>query len=110
LQITHSSDYFPQLYEFAIQLIKQGDAYVCHQQVEDLRGHENREHSPWRSRPMAESLALFEDMKNGKIDEGQATLRLKHIMDDGKIDPVAYRIKFHPHHRTGDTWCIYPTC
>ncbi len=89
---------------------------MCHQELSEIRGHETsstdqeRKPSPWRERPMAESLALFNDMKNGKIDEGKATLRLKHTMADGKLDPVAYRIKFTPHHRTADTWCIYPTC
>jgi glutaminyl-tRNA synthetase len=48
-------------------------------------------------------------MRHGLIDEGKATVRMKHIMEDGKIDPVAFRIKFVPHHRTGDTWCVYPT-
>ena len=65
--------------------------------------------SPWRDRPAAESLQLFQDMKNGKIDEGAATLRLKVTLEEGKQDPVAYRIKFVPHHRTGNLWCIYPT-
>jgi glutaminyl-tRNA synthetase len=56
-----------------------------------------------------ESLALFEDMKRGKIDEGAATLRLKHVMTSGKLDPVAWRVVFKEHHRTGANWCIYPT-
>jgi glutaminyl-tRNA synthetase len=73
-----------------------------------LRGHDQVE-SPWSKRPVEESLALFQDMKDGLIDEGKATLRMRHTMKDGKIDPVAYRIKFCAHHRTGDTWCIYPT-
>eukprot|EP00050_Salpingoeca_kvevrii_P014165 m.33162 g.33162 ORF g.33162 m.33162 type:complete len:831 (+) comp5596_c0_seq2:33-2525(+) len=108
-KITHSSDYFQQLYEWAIVLIKKDLAYICHQQSDELKGHESRTFSPWRNRPIEESLSLFEDMKNGLIDEGKATLRLKHVMEDGKIDPVAYRIKFHEHARTGDKWCIYPT-
>lgn len=108
-KITHSSDYFDELYAAAVELIKRGSAYVCHQQADELKGFENREMSPWRERPMAESLQLFEDMRRGLIDEGKATLRMKHIMEDGKIDPVAYRIKFTPHPRTGDKWCIYPT-
>lgn len=65
--------------------------------------------SPWRDRPIEENLQLFEDMKNGKIDEGAATLRMKITLEEGKIDPVAYRIKFIAHHRTGNDWCIYPT-
>ena len=107
-KVTHSSDYFEQLHEAAVELIKKDLAYVCHQKVDELRGHDAAA-SPWRNRPVAESLSLFEDMRLGLIDEGKASLRIKHTMEDGKIDPVAYRIKFHPHHRTGDTWCIYPT-
>ncbi|KIH53831.1 tRNA ligase class I, catalytic domain protein, partial [Ancylostoma duodenale] len=107
-RITHSSDNFQQLYEWAIELIKKGHAYVCHQKVEDIRGFEVQL-SPWRDRPIEESLQLFQDMKNGKFDEGEATLRLKMTLEEGKVDPVAYRIKYVPHHRTGDKWCIYPT-
>eukprot|EP00041_Stephanoeca_diplocostata_P012800 m.215364 g.215364 ORF g.215364 m.215364 type:complete len:783 (+) comp19095_c0_seq1:55-2403(+) len=108
-KITHSSDYFDELFALAVKLIETGQAYVCHQQADEMKGHETKVHSPWRDRPIAESLQLFQDMKNGKIDEGKATLRMKHIMKDGKLDPVAYRIKFCAHHRSGDKWCIYPT-
>eukprot|EP00055_Hartaetosiga_balthica_P018668 m.135083 g.135083 ORF g.135083 m.135083 type:complete len:768 (+) comp9826_c0_seq1:21-2324(+) len=108
-KITYSSDYFVELHEAAVELIKRGGAYVCHQPAEELKGHEDRKFSPWRERPIEESLKLFDDMKKGLIDEGKATLRMKHIMEDGKLDPVAYRIMFAPHHRTGNTWCIYPT-
>uniref|UniRef100_A0A182QE44 Probable glutamine--tRNA ligase n=1 Tax=Anopheles farauti TaxID=69004 RepID=A0A182QE44_9DIPT len=107
-KITYSSDYFQQLYEFAVQLIKRNMAYVCHQTAEQMKGF-TTEPSKWRDRPVAESLQLFEDMKNGKIDEGAATLRMKITLEEGKMDPVAYRIKFIPHHRTGTQWCIYPT-
>ncbi|KAH8267235.1 hypothetical protein KR026_008596 [Drosophila bipectinata] len=107
-KITYSSDNFQQLYEWAVLLIKKGLAYVCHQKAEELKGF-NPPPSPWRERPTAESLQLFEDMKRGKIDEGAATLRLKLTLEEGKVDPVAYRIKFIPHHRTGTAWCIYPT-
>ncbi|XP_049865211.1 probable glutamine--tRNA ligase isoform X2 [Pectinophora gossypiella] len=107
-KITHSSDYFDQLYEWAVQLIKKDLAYVCHQKSEEIKGF-NPPPSPWRNRPIEESLQLFEDMKNGKIDEGDATLRMKITLEEGKQDPVAYRIKFKPHHRTGSKWCIYPT-
>lgn len=69
----------------------------------------NADMSPWRDRPIEESLQLFEDMKNGKIDEGAATLRMKITLEEGKVDPVAYRIKFIAHHRTGSDWCVYPT-
>lgn len=77
-------------------------------EASDLKGRDT-EASPWRDRPITESLRLFEDMRKGKIDEGKATLRMKHTMKDGKLDPVAYRIKFCEHHRTKDKWCIYPT-
>lgn len=107
-EVTHASDYFEELYEFAIVLIKKNLAYVCHQKYEEIQGV-NPPTSPWRERPIEESLRLFEDMRKGKIEEGAATLRMKHEMEDGKKDPVAYRIKFVPHHRTGDKWCIYPT-
>uniref|UniRef100_A0A8C7Z2X1 Glutamine--tRNA ligase n=1 Tax=Oryzias sinensis TaxID=183150 RepID=A0A8C7Z2X1_9TELE len=75
---------------------------------EELKGH-NVPPSPWRDRPIEESLVLFERMKKGLFAEGEATLRMKMVMEDGKMDPVAYRIKYTPHHRTGDEWCIYPT-
>lgn len=107
-KVTHSSDNFQQLYEWAVILIRKGLAYVCHQKAEELKGF-NPPPSPWRERPIEESLQLFEDMRHGKIDEGAATLRLKLTLEEGKVDPVAYRIKFIPHHRTGSTWCIYPT-
>ncbi|XP_076066868.1 glutaminyl-tRNA synthetase [Oratosquilla oratoria] len=107
-KITHSSDYFHQLYEWAKKLVSSGLAYVCHQKPEEVRGRDPPP-SPWRERPVEESLQLFEDMKNGKFDEGEATLRLKLTLEEGKIDPVAYRIKYVPHHRTGSEWCIYPT-
>ncbi|XP_065673354.1 glutamine--tRNA ligase isoform X2 [Hydra vulgaris] len=107
-QVTHASDYFDELYDYAVQLIKNELAYVCHQQYDEIKGH-NPPPSPWRDRPVSESLQLFEDMKKGKFDEGGAMLRMKMVMEDGKMDPVAYRIKYTPHHRTGDKWCIYPT-
>ncbi|XP_015606238.1 probable glutamine--tRNA ligase [Cephus cinctus] len=107
-KITHSSDYFQQLYEWAIALIEKGLAYVCHQTSDEMKGF-NPPPSPWRERPIAESLQLFQDMKNGKLEEGEATLRMKLTLEEGKQDPVAYRIKYVPHHRTGDQWCIYPT-
>uniref|UniRef100_A0A3B4F901 Glutamine--tRNA ligase n=1 Tax=Pundamilia nyererei TaxID=303518 RepID=A0A3B4F901_9CICH len=106
--VTHASDNFQQLYDLAVDLIRRGHAYVCHQNSEELKGH-NVPQSPWRDRPIEESLVLFERMKKGLFAEGEATLRMKMVMEDGKIDPVAYRIKYTPHHRTGDEWCIYPT-
>lgn len=107
-EITHSSDNFQQLYEWAVLLINKDLAYICHQKPEEVRGRDPPP-SPWRERPRAESLQLFEDMKNGKFNEGEATLRLKLTLEEGKVDPVAYRLKYVPHHRTGNDWCIYPT-
>ncbi|XP_072223900.1 glutamine--tRNA ligase isoform X2 [Leuresthes tenuis] len=106
--VTHASDNFQKLYELALDLIRRGHAYVCHQKGEELKGH-NVPPSPWRDRPAEESLVLFERMKKGVFAEGEATLRMRMVMEDGKMDPVAYRIKYTPHHRTGDKWCIYPT-
>ena len=83
-------------------------AYVCDQKVEDIRGF-NLAPSPWRDGPIDESLRLFEDMKNGKFKEGDATLRMRTTLEEGKQDPVAYRIKYAHHHRSKDKWCIYPT-
>ncbi|KAE8293623.1 Glutamine--tRNA ligase [Larimichthys crocea] len=106
--VTHASDNFQELYDLAVDLVRRGHAYVCHQKGEELKGH-NAPPSPWRDRPIEESLVLFERMKKGLFSEGEATLRMKMVMEDGKMDPVAYRIKYTPHHRTGDEWCIYPT-
>ncbi|XP_078066146.1 glutamine--tRNA ligase [Mustelus asterias] len=106
--VTHASDYFDQLYEWAVELIKRDQAYACHQKVDEIKGH-NPPPSPWRDRPIEESLILFAEMRKGMFAEGEVTLRMKLIMEDGKMDPVAYRIKYTPHHRTGDSWCIYPT-
>lgn len=85
---------------------------MCHQKGEELKGH-NTAPSPWRDRPIEESLVLFERMKKGMFAEGEATLRMKTVMEDGKMDPVAYRIKYTPHHRSGDEWyeslCLFFT-
>uniref|UniRef100_A0A1D5QUA8 Glutamine--tRNA ligase n=1 Tax=Macaca mulatta TaxID=9544 RepID=A0A1D5QUA8_MACMU len=91
-KVTYASDYFDQLYAWAVELIRRGLAYVCHQRVEELKGH-NTLPSPWRDRPTEESLLLFEAMRKGKFSEGEATLRMKLVMEDGKMDPVAYRVK-----------------
>lgn len=107
-EVTYSSDYFEQLHDYAVELIKRNLAYICHQKPHELRGF-NPPPSPWRDRPIEENLTLFRDMRMGKFDEGTASLRMKHTMEDGKQDLVAYRIKFVPHHRTGNKWCIYPT-
>ena len=117
-KITYSSDYFQQLYDLAIELIKRGKAYVDHstpQEVFEQRGGENRGPrvpSPWRERPIEESLKEFEQMKLGNYQPGQATLRMKQNLDDGNPqmwDLVAYRVLKSPHHRTGDKWKIYLT-
>ncbi len=112
----YASDYFEQLYEYAIQLIKKGKAFVC-----DLTGDEVRKHrgtltepgkeSPYRNRNVEENLNLFLQMREGKFADGTKTLRAKIDMSSPNInmrDPVLYRILRATHHRTGDTWCIYP--
>ncbi|KAL3136316.1 hypothetical protein ABBQ38_005580 [Trebouxia sp. C0009 RCD-2024] len=112
-KVTYSSDYFQQLYELSIQLIKEGHAYVDHQTADQIKtSRKNREASPWRDRPVAESLALFEDMRRGLMDEGKATLRMRgdHKNDVAVMwDLIAYRVKFARHPHAGDTWCIYPS-
>ncbi|TIA88081.1 hypothetical protein E3P99_02802 [Wallemia hederae] len=117
-KITYSSDYFQQLYELAVELIKRGKAYVDHstgEQMQQQRGGENRGPrvpSPWRERPIDESLAEFEKMRIGGYQPGEATLRMKQDIADGNPqmwDLVAYRVLKAPHHRTGDKWKMYPT-
>lgn len=112
----YASDYFQQLYEWAIQMIKDGKAYVDEQPSEIIT--EQRKNptevgveSPYRNRPIEESLDLFERMKNGEFEEGTMSLRAKIDMASPNMnmrDPVMYRILKRPHHRTGDTWKIYP--
>lgn len=112
----YASDYFDKLYDFAVQLIKMGKAYVCHLNAEDMRKYrgtltEPGKDSPYRDRPVEENLALFEQMKNGELDEGTCSLRAKIDMASPNMmmrDPAIYRIMKKHHHRTGDTWCIYP--
>jgi glutaminyl-tRNA synthetase len=118
-KVTHSSDYFDQLYEYALQLIRQGQAFVCHQTADEVKasrlvaqGGEGDPTSPWRNRSVEENLAEFEKMRAGAYAEGAATLRMKIDMSHPNPcmwDPIAYRIKFVPHPRTGDAWCIYPS-
>jgi glutaminyl-tRNA synthetase len=112
-EITYSSDYFPQLYEFAIKLIKSGKAYVDHQTGEEIAAYrEKKMNSPWRDRPIEENLRLFDDMRRGKFKEGEATLRMKMDMQSDNPcmrDLIAYRIKYTPHPHVGDKWCIYPS-
>lgn len=112
-KITHASDYFPELYRFAVELIKKGKAFVCEQSKEDLQNFRKaKKPSPFRERPIEENLILFENMRNGLYPEGSYSLRLK--IDHGHVnptmrDPVAYRIKYHPHPKTEKQWNIYPT-
>nr|CAB3460431.1 unnamed protein product [Digitaria exilis] len=112
-KVTYTSDYFQDLYELAISLIKKGLAYVDHQTPEEIKEYrEKKMNSPWRDRPIEESLKLFEDMRHGLIAEGKATLRMKQDMqNDNKnmADLIAYRIKFTPHPHAGDKWFIYPS-
>ncbi len=115
-RLYHASDYFQQLYDWAVQLIQQGDAYVDELSPDDIRDYrgtltEPGKHSPYRDRPLEENLALFEKMRDGAFQPGQAVLRAKIDMSSGNInmrDPVMYRIVDKPHPRTGDTWHIYP--
>lgn len=111
-----ASDYFDQLYRFAVRLIEEGKAYVCHLSPGEMREYrgtltEPGLPSPWRDRPTRDNLAEFERMKAGHYPEGACTLRAKIDMASPNInlrDPVLYRILFAHHHRTQDKWCIYP--
>ncbi len=114
--VHYASDYFEQLYEWAVVLIKKGLAYVDDQTLEQIR--ENRgtvttpgKNSPWRDRSVEENLDLFERMKNGEYEDGSKVLRAKIDMSHPNMmfrDPIMYRILHAHHHRTGDKWCIYP--
>ena len=111
----YASDYFPQMYEYAVELIRKGLAYVCELSPEEFKEHRGSigipATSPWRDRPMEESLDLFEWMKNGEFPNGKYTLRAKIDLASGNFnmrDPVIYRINHAHHHRQGDKWCIYP--
>ena len=114
--IYYGSDYFDKCYEFAVQLIRSGDAYVCDLTPEQLREYrgtltEPGRPSPWRERSVEENLRLFTEMREGKYAEGTHTLRAKIDMASPNMnmrDPVIYRIVFAHHHRQGDKWCIYP--
>lgn len=112
-KITYTSDYFQELYDLAVELIRRGHAYVDHQTPEEIKEYrEKKMNSPWRDRPIAESLRLFDEMKQGKIEEGKATLRMKQDMQSDNFnmyDLIAYRIKFTPHPHAGDKWCVYPS-
>lgn len=115
-EICYSSDYFDQLYEYAIELINKGLAYVDELSADEIREYRGTltqpgKNSPYRDRSIDENLALFIQMKEGKFAEGKACLRAKIDMASPFIvmrDPVLYRIKFAEHHQTGNKWCIYP--
>ena len=112
----YASDYFEKLYQYAIQLIKLGKAYVCElsaEEIKEYRGTPTRpgKESPYRNRSIEENLLLFEQMREGKFEEGTHSLRAKIDMSSPNMhmrDPIVYRIKKQKHHRTGDKWCIYP--
>ncbi len=115
-RLRHASDYFPQIYQYAVELIEKGLAYVDHLTAEQIREHrgtltEPGRNSPYRDRPVEENLRLLEGMKRGDFDEGECVLRAKIDMASPNInlrDPTLYRIRKVPHQRTGDEWCIYP--
>ena len=111
-----ASNYFQQMYEAAVKLIKKGKAYVCDLSAEQIREYrgtltEPGKNSPYRDRSVEENLQLFEDMKNGKFADGEKVLRAKIDMASSNMnmrDPVIYRVAHMTHHNTGDAWCIYP--
>jgi glutaminyl-tRNA synthetase len=115
-RLFYASDYFGQLYEWAVKLIRDGKAYVCDltaEQIREYRGTltEPGKESPWRDRSVEENLDLFARMKSGEFPDGSRTLRAKIDMASKNLnmrDPVMYRIAHKHHHRTGDAWCIYP--
>jgi glutaminyl-tRNA synthetase len=115
-RLFYASDYFEQLYQFAVQLIKKGKAYVCDLSVDEIREYrgtltEPGKNSPYRERSVEENLDLLERMRAGEFEDGARVLRAKIDMASPNInmrDPVMYRIKHATHHRTGDEWCIYP--
>ncbi|HZP59702.1 MAG TPA: glutamine--tRNA ligase, partial [Opitutaceae bacterium] len=112
----YASDYFDQIYEYAVALIKKGKAYVCDlspKETDEYRGPPDKpgRDSPWRNRTVAESLDLFARMKAGEFPDGARTLRAKIDMASPNIwlrDPLLYRIRHAEHHHTGDKWCVYP--
>ena len=116
-RLTYASDYFDDLYRFAVQLIESGKAYVCDLSAEETREYrgtltEPGRESPYRNRSVEENLDLFQRMKAGEFPDGARVLRAKIDMASANVnlrDPVMYRILHEEHHRTGDEWCIYPT-
>jgi glutaminyl-tRNA synthetase len=115
-RLFYASDYFEQFYEYAVQLIKAGKAYVCDLSADEIKEYRGTltkpgRNSPYRNRSVEENLDLFDKMKAGEFEDGSRTLRAKIDMASGNInmrDPVIYRILRSTHHRTGDKWCIYP--
>ena len=115
--IHYASDYFDQLHEWALHLIKTGNAYICDLSPEEARQYrgtltEAGKNSPYRERTVEENLQRFEQMRLGEFDEGACVLRAKIDMASGNMnlrDPIIYRIRKVTHHQTGDKWCIYPT-
>lgn len=115
-KVFFASDYFEQMYEAAIKLIQKGKAYVCDLTAEEIREYrgtltEPGKNSPYRDRTVEENLKLFQDMKDGKYEDGSKVLRAKIDMASPNMnmrDPVIYRIARMMHHNTGDKWCIYP--
>ena len=116
-RLYYASDYFEQLYEWAVKLIGKGKAFVCDLTPDEIRAYrgtltEPGKESPFRDRTVGENLDLFERMRAGEFPDGARTLRAKIDMTHGNMnmrDPIMYRILRAHHHRTGDTWCIYPT-
>ncbi len=112
----YASDYFDQIYEWTVKLIRDGKAYIDEQtaeQISEQKGVPTRPgtESPYRNRPIEENMQLFDRMKNGEFKEGEMVLRAKIHMASPNMhmrDPIMYRILHKPHHRTGDKWCIYP--
>ena len=115
-RLTHASDYFPQLYDWAVELIENGKAFICSLSAEEIRASrgtltEPGSESPFRIRSVAESLELFEKMRAGDFPDGSHVLRAKIDMTAPNIhmrDPTIYRIRHSTHHNTGNRWCIYP--
>ena len=113
----YASDYFKELYEYAVLLIKKSKAFVCDLNADEIRQYRGTlktpgKESPYRSRSVEENLKLFEEMKNSKYEDGSRVLRAKIDMSSPNLnmrDPIMYRILHETHHRTGDKWCIYPT-
>ena len=111
----YASDYFEQMYDFAVELIQKGLAYVCELTPDEVRLYrgdlKTPARSPYRDRPIEESASLFEQMRAGKFEDGKMTLRARIDLSSGNFnmrDPVIYRINRITHHNTGDRWCIYP--